>query len=209
MQSLEWVDPQRVALWGFFWSGTQVLEAASLDKRVAAVVSIGPVLDWSLDPKLGPAMMARAIEDRVSRLQGNPPSYIPFYKEEGEHFMIFKAFTELSKEQRTQVAGMVQHAKDQAPRFQDRVTVQTLYRIANWEPFSRYKALGPTPVMLVIPEIDELSAPALQHKTFESFSEPKVLEIAKGKGHFNYWYDANLDELLAKQLGFLKEHLKF
>ncbi|RYP05476.1 hypothetical protein DL765_009825 [Monosporascus sp. GIB2] len=209
LKTFEWIDHTRIALWGFFWSGTQVLEAASVDKRVAAVVSIGPVLDWSLDPELGPRMMALAMKDREGRVQGKPPIYIPFYKEDGESFMIFKAFTVLSREQRTMVSGMVEGAKEQAPRFVDSVTAQTLYRIANWSPFSRFTALGSTPTMLVIPEIDELSDPALQHKTFESFEDPKVLEVAKEKGHFNYWYDADLDQLLAGQLKFLKEYLKF
>lgn len=211
MQTVDGVDPSRIALWGFFWSGTMVLEAASLDKRVAAVAAIGPVLDWTLDPELGPPMMARAMADRAARLRGDPPAYIPFYRATGDNFMIFKAFTELpNTEQKRMLPDMVEALKKQAPdSFDDHVTLQTLYKIANWAPFSRFALLGDTPVLWVIPELDELSAPALQKQTWDGFAEPKALEIAQGRGHFNYWHDADLDQLLAKQLGFLKEFLKF
>jgi pimeloyl-ACP methyl ester carboxylesterase len=210
LQDEGWVDPNRIAIWGFFWSSGIALEAAAFDKRVAAVIAQGLMPDWCLNPPDQPAIVARAVEDRANQLRGNPPDYIPLLNDKGEHLMLFKYLAELTPEQKTNMPAWVHGAKKHAPTFNDRITVQSFYRHAKWKPLHLFASVSPTPVMILTPEDDEIVPPEFQRSIFDSLqSEQKRFEIVKGKGHMNFLANVNLDELLAGQLAFLKDVLKF
>jgi pimeloyl-ACP methyl ester carboxylesterase len=210
LQDEGWVDPNRIAIWGFFWSSGIALEAAAFDKRVAAVIAQGLMPDWCLNPPDQPAIVARAVEDRANQLRGNPPDYIPLLDDKGEHLMLFKYLAELTPEQKHNLPAWVHGAKKHAPTFNDRMTVQSFYRHAKWKPLHLFASVSPTPVMILTPEDDEIVPPELQRSIFDSLqSEQKRFEIVKGRGHMNFLENVNLDELLAGQLAFLKDVLKF
>ncbi len=209
LQDEGWVDPNRIAVWGFFWSSAIALEAAAFDKRVAAVIAQGLMPDWCLNPPDQLAIVARAVEDRANQLRGNAPDYIPLLNDKGEHLMLFKYLAELTPEQKAHLPAWVHGAKKNASTFNDRMTVQSFYRHAKWKPLHLFAAVT-TPVMILTPEFDEIVPPEFQRSIFDSLhSEQKRFEIVKGKGHNNFLANVNLDELLAKQLAFLKDVLKF
>jgi fumagillin biosynthesis transferase len=64
--------------------------------------------------------------------------------------------------------------------------------------------------MILTPEDDEIVPPEFQRSIFDSLqSKQKRFEIVKGRGHMNFLANLNFDELLAGQLAFLKDVLKF
>lgn len=210
LQNEGWVDPNRIAVWGFFYSSGIALEAAAFDKRVAAVIAQGLMPDWSLNPLDQPAIVARAVEDRANQLRGNPPDYIPLLNEKGEHLILLKYLAELTPEQKSGLPAWVYAAKKHAPTFNDRLTVQSFYRHAKWKPLHLFNSVSPTPVMILTPENDEIVPPEFQRSVFDSLQlEQKRFEIVKGRGHMNFLANVNFDELLGGQLAFLKEVMRF
>ncbi|KAI9759117.1 MAG: hypothetical protein M4579_002564 [Chaenotheca gracillima] len=209
LQDGGWVDPERIAIWGFFWSSGIALVAAAFDQRVAAVISQGLMPDWGLNPPDQPAILARAVEDRANQLRGHEPDYIPLLNEQGEHLMLFQYLAEMTPEQKLHMPAWVHNAKKRAPAFNDRLTIQSFYRHAIWKPLPLFASMR-TPVMILTPENDEIVSPAFQRSIFDGLqSEQKRFEIVKDRGHMNFLANVNFDELLAGQLAFLKDVLKF
>lgn len=82
VRRLDWVDPERVALFGSSFSGGHVIRVAADDGRIAAVVSQCPFTDGLASlPKLGLRNIARAtaagLRDQLGALGGRAPHYIP------------------------------------------------------------------------------------------------------------------------------------
>jgi fermentation-respiration switch protein FrsA (DUF1100 family) len=78
----DWVDPDRVALFGTSFSGGHVIAIAAGDPRIAALVSQCPFTDGLATlPKLGVVnaikLTIAGLSDQVRALRGHPPLYIP------------------------------------------------------------------------------------------------------------------------------------
>ena len=71
-RSLPDVDPARVALWGFSFSGGHVVQRAAADRRIAAVLALCPMVDGlarvlSTPPRASAWLTPRALADRLGR----------------------------------------------------------------------------------------------------------------------------------------------
>lgn len=71
-RGLELVDPARIVLWGFSFSGGHVVETALADPRVAAVLALCPMVDGlaralATPPALSAWLTPRALADRLGR----------------------------------------------------------------------------------------------------------------------------------------------
>lgn len=81
-RSLEWADPDRIALFGSSFSGGHVLSVAAGDERIAAVVAQCPFTDGLASlPKLGARNIALSavagLRDLAQSLVRRGPHYIP------------------------------------------------------------------------------------------------------------------------------------
>lgn len=209
LQGDGWVDPNRISVWGFFYSSGIALEAAAFDKRIKAVIAQGLMPEWYLDEDDEKVLVARAIEDRSNQLRGGSPGYIPLLNDKGEHLMFFKYLSKMTPEQKAHLPNWVDGAKKNAPTFRDSLTIQSFYRHAKWKPVNLFSSVSPTPVMILTPENDEIVPPEYQKSIFDSMESPlKRFHIVKGRGHSDF-LSVDLDELLTPQLEFLKEALKF
>jgi pimeloyl-ACP methyl ester carboxylesterase len=79
---LDWVDPDRVALFGSSFSGGHVIAVAARDPRIAALVSQCPFTDGVASlAKLPPANIVKAtiagLADQLGAVARQPPRYIP------------------------------------------------------------------------------------------------------------------------------------
>ena len=209
LQNEGWVDPHRIAIWGFFYSSGIALEAAAFDKRVAAVIAQGLMPEWYLNPDDQDALVTRAVADRANQLRGHPPDYVPLLNEKGEHMLYFKYLANMDPEHQANLPHWVHGAKKLAPTFNDKMTIQSFYRHAKWKPVNLFASISPTPVMILTPENDEIVPPEYQKSIFDSLQSPqKRHQIIKDRGHTNL-LSIDLDMLLTGQLEFLKEVLKF
>src|ERR1700739_1507453 len=79
---LDWVDPERVGLFGSSFAGAHVLAVGAADERVAAIVSQCPFTDGLATlPALGLNTIMKAtvagLRDQVTALRRGAPYYIP------------------------------------------------------------------------------------------------------------------------------------
>ncbi|KAF2763052.1 peptidase S15 [Pseudovirgaria hyperparasitica] len=209
LQNDGWVDPNRIAVWGFFYSSGIALEAAAFDRRIKAVIAQGLMPEWYLDPKDQEDLVARAVEDRANQLRGEPPAYMPLLNEKGEHFLLFNYLAKMTPEQQAHLPNWIVGAKKAASTFRDSLTIQSFYRHAKWKPIHLFASVSPTPVMILTPENDEIVPPEYQKSIYDSLQSPqKRFQIVKDRGHANF-LSVDIDELLTGQLAFLKDVLGF
>jgi fermentation-respiration switch protein FrsA (DUF1100 family) len=81
-RALDWVDPDRIALFGSSFSGGHVIAVAAQDTRVAAIVSQCPFTNPLASlPKMGSANIGKAtvagLRDLVRAARGAEPLYMP------------------------------------------------------------------------------------------------------------------------------------
>lgn len=91
-----------------------------------------------------------------------------------------------------------------ASRYENHTTFQSYYKIKLWQPQGIVRYLRSTPVMMVVPELDQISPPELQIALHNNFPEPKLLHIAPGKGHLNVLSGEDFPALAAMQADFVK-----
>jgi fermentation-respiration switch protein FrsA (DUF1100 family) len=83
--------------------------------------------------------------------------------------------------------------------------LQTWLQVLGFSPLPLVQYLSPTPVMVVIPELDIISPPYQQKELFTSLLEPKQLYNAIRKGHINAVISDGYKDVIMAQLGFFKE----
>jgi len=193
------IDPERIAFYGYSFSAMVALVAAALDKRAAAVISVTPIADYSIRADKRDAVLALAQHDRLSCITGNPPVYIPFVDDEGDNPAGWGERKSVEQFQRFLGSFF----------FTNQTTVQSYYYLAAWQPYGVMPLVSPTPVMMVTPENDDISKPEDQRKLFDIFDEPKEFELVLGKGHMDCQSGEGAEEVLQKQLDFLKKYLEF
>jgi len=71
-RGLEGVDPERIVLWGFSFSGGYAIELAAADPRIAATLALCPLVDGlaralSTPPALSAWLIPRALADQFGR----------------------------------------------------------------------------------------------------------------------------------------------
>jgi pimeloyl-ACP methyl ester carboxylesterase len=84
-RAIEGVDPQRIVLWGFSFSGGHVVESAASDPRVAATIALCPMVDGlarmlATSPLLSAWLVPRAAADQLGR-----HNLVPVTGQPGEH----------------------------------------------------------------------------------------------------------------------------
>ena len=71
-RSLDGIDPERIILWGFSFSGGHVVEIAAADPRIAATLALCPMVDGlaralATPPSLSAWLIPRALADQCGR----------------------------------------------------------------------------------------------------------------------------------------------
>ncbi|KAK2591731.1 hypothetical protein QQS21_010585 [Conoideocrella luteorostrata] len=191
------VDNTKIALWGLCFGGNVTLAAAAFDKRIAAVISVAPLIDSTGLPDRRQPILELAMYDRAGRLAGDDPMYLPYVNEDGS------------------VPNGLQLAAEMMPALErlgipveNRVTAQTYYRALSWNVLNLVEYIAPTPCLMVTPELD-VSCPAKdQLEAYGRMGEPKELDILKGKGHLD-WIFGEVDCILNRQLQFLQTRMDF
>ncbi|KAJ6443719.1 31.7 kDa protein in traX-finO intergenic region [Purpureocillium lavendulum] len=181
LRTLPEVDPDKIIFWGQSFAGCVALCAGALDKRARMVVSICPLLDFELTPEKFPKVLAK--KDGV-----NPAGLgIGADKEEFDY--------------------MVNAKKYGAARHENRTTLQTYYKLIMWQPYGIMKYMHQTPVLMVIPELDQISPPEQQHSLFSTFPGPKKAHVSIGKGHLNVLSGPEFPDLIKMQVDFIQDIL--
>jgi pimeloyl-ACP methyl ester carboxylesterase len=199
---LEGVDPDRIALWGTSYSGGHVVEIASRDPRIAAVISQVPNLDGLAT--LGflirhePARRLRwlsgvIVRDALRGLLRREPLYVKSIGREGEQAAYV---SNESYEQVQQIAG---------PNFRNRFAPRDFLRPPPYRPGKRIEKLA-CRIMLVGAENDTLT-PAEPVKKAAARLGSRCEFVSYPIGHFGAYVEPTLSDSLVRQVAFLTEEL--
>ncbi|CAK3779787.1 peptidase S15 [Lecanosticta acicola] len=189
------VDPAKIVLWGLCFDGNMMLATAATDRRVAAVVALAPMIDVTGDPERREPILELALADRAAQLEGEEPMYLPMIDEDGV----------MPLGQKTGL-GFFSTVEQMNLPVENRVTVQSFMRVANWEIWHLLPKISPTPVIMVTPEKDQVYPMTKQTEAFEMLGEPKEQHVIPGRDHFD-WMFGDMDGVFQKQLDFLAKHL--
>ncbi|KAJ5100195.1 DltD N-terminal domain protein [Penicillium angulare] len=194
------VDPSRIYIWGMSFSAAVALCTAAVDKRIRGVVAVAPLTDFTLTSDKRAKVLARCMQDRASQVAGNEPFYLPTMTSSGENPAGFGSGID-----REQYSKVVEAGKEIARGHVNRTTIQTYYKMIMWQPFSLWEIVTPTPVLFVVPELDQLSPPERQKHHFTKMGEPKKLFVQEGVGHMEITEGSHLPSLVQVMVKFLED----
>jgi fermentation-respiration switch protein FrsA (DUF1100 family) len=198
-RALEWVDADRIALFGSSFSGGHVLAVGARDHRLRAIVSQCPFTDGLATlPKLGVANVVRGavagLRDQLGALVGRAPYYVPVTGEPGS----FAVMT--TPDSKRGIEAMV----PAETRWENRVAARILVRIGLYRP-GRQAARITCPVLVCACDGDAL-APAT--RTAELVSKAPRAEVKRYPfGHFDIYVGEPFEQAVSDQAAFLKRRL--
>ncbi len=174
------VNAEKIGVFGSSYSGGHVICLGALDRRIKAVVCQVPLIDGfanfqAIVPRAAGAGMLKYLEgDRIERYKSGKVNYLPVVAADNNAVLntsdSYKWFTET-------------HQK-KAPRWENRVTVESIEKFIEYSPAVFIARVSPTPFLMMVAENDILTPTDLAINGFESAREPKKLVILPG-GHFD------------------------
>lgn len=198
-RALDWVDPDRVALFGSSFSGGHVIAVGARDPRIAAIVSQCPFTDALASlPKLGPVNMLKGttagLRDLAGALAGRPPHYIPAVGPPGT----FAVMTTPDAE-----PGMLALVPPTSA-WQNKVAARIAVTVATYRP-GRDAAKLRCPALLCICDDDSVAPAAAAVKYAEAAPLGEIKRYATG--HFEIYTGEWFERAVSDQTEFLVRHL--
>jgi fermentation-respiration switch protein FrsA (DUF1100 family) len=180
-QTIPWIDPDRIGIWGTSFSGGHVIEVAAIDRRVRCVVAQVPQISGSLSAQrrtrsdLVPAQLRRFEADRAARFRGGEPAMLPAVSNDPL--------------QPCAMPGQDGHAfftgtQAFAPAWRNAVTLRSAELSRENEPGVHITRISPTPLLMIVAEDDALTATDLCLEAYQRALPPKNLMMVPG-GHFD------------------------
>jgi pimeloyl-ACP methyl ester carboxylesterase len=200
VRALDFVDPNRIALWGYSLGGGHVQALAAGEPGIAAAIGVAPVVNGvrSLAHIAGPShpvrLMSAGLRDAARALRGAEPYRIPAGGPPGSHAVInspdalpgFEAMTPPGSSWRNELCA--------------RTVLAPPYRLA-----AKARRIE-CPILYCIAEQDDVNPPALGIKTAGRAPRGE-LRLYPG-GHFDPFLGETLERMAADQVEFLRRVLE-
>jgi fermentation-respiration switch protein FrsA (DUF1100 family) len=174
------VNADKIGIFGSSYSGGHAICLGALDRRIKAVACQVPLVDGftnfqAIVPRAAGAGMLKFLEaDRIERFKSGKVNYLPVVAEDNNAVLntsdSYKWFTETGK--------------TKAPRWENRVTVESIEKFLEYSPATYIARIAPTPFLMMVAENDILTPTDVAINAFENAREPKKLVILPG-GHFD------------------------
>lgn len=178
--------------------------SAAIDRRPKAIVMVCPLFSY-VQPHKADKAYAMLIKDRVSQLRGNEPySLAPFTTRGDNPIGMGGAGGPGGMEAYNLMKATVESGNR---HFRDRIMLQTYHKLAVFRP-KEYMDMIQAPVMMVIPEMDDISPPEEQKEAFAKIKSPKREYLAKGKGHLDIATGEGSKEMVAATTDFVQAALE-
>jgi fermentation-respiration switch protein FrsA (DUF1100 family) len=198
-RGLEWVDPDRVALFGSSFSGGHVLAVGSRDSRLAAIIAQCPFTDGLATLRtLNTADVLRSTaagaRDQLGALLGRAPYYVPAVAEPGALGMMTTPDSKPGFEALLPADTL----------WENRVAARIMLRVPSYRPGRAAPRIS-CPVLACVCDDDSLTP-----------AEPTVKLVAKAPraeikrypiGHFDIYVGEAWEQAVADQTEFLTRHL--
>jgi dienelactone hydrolase len=198
-RELEWVDPNRVAVFGTSFSGGHVLAVAANDPRVAAVVSQCPFTDsLATLPAIGASHSARltaaGARDLLRAATRRAPYYIPAVGEPGDLAVMTTTDS---------LPGFKQLLPPETT-WENRVAARIGVLIGTYRPGRLATRIG-CPILFCLCDGDSL-APAKRSAKLAA-KAPRAEIKRYPLGHFEIYVGEPFEQAVADQTEFLVRHL--
>lgn len=198
------VDSRKIVLWGISFGAVVSACSAAIDRRPKAIVMVCPLFSY-VQPQKADKAYAMIIKDRVSQLRGNEPHSLAPFTARGDNPIGMGGAggpggLEAYKLMKAAVESGNLH-------FRDRLKLQTYHKLAMFRP-KEYMGMIQAAVMMVIPELDDISPPEEQMEAFEKIKSPKREYLAKGKTHLDIVTGEGSKEIVVVMTDFIKAALE-
>jgi fermentation-respiration switch protein FrsA (DUF1100 family) len=199
-RTIDWVDPNRVALFGTSFSGGHVIEAAVADGRVAAIVAQCPFQDGVATlPRLGAMNVAKltvaGLRDQVGALLGRPPHYVPAVAAPGSLAVMNTPESEPG----------FRRILPTETTWENRVAARIALRVALYRPGRKASRL-PCPGLWCICDADSLVT--AKSALAAAAAAPRGGEVKRYPiGHFAIYVGEDFERAVADQTEFLTRQL--
>ncbi|BAZ23271.1 hypothetical protein NIES4073_41590 [Kalymmatonema gypsitolerans NIES-4073] len=198
------VDPERIGLWGFSYSGGHALHLAAFDPRVKAIVAQMPTVNAFLNSRrlVSPLELHELTkllsQDRIKRYQTSEVSYLPLVAPPGQPSFLATP----------DAFNWVESTKSASEgRWENRISFESIEHCLYYEPVPHLEAIFPTPLCLITGEKDFLSPADLTADVQARAMEPKSLTILKG-GHFDGFQGEGFKIASTTALRWFEKYLK-
>lgn len=178
--------------------------AAAVDRRPRALLMVCPLFSF-IRPERRRATFDKIVKDRISQLNGNDALSLPPFNRIGENIA---GFGGAGGPGGLEAFNLMRAAAESGhPGFRDRITMQTFHKLALARPMELLEMIDPEiPVMVVVPELDDISSPEEQSLAFAKLkSSNKRLHIASGKKHLSILTGEGSEELLHTMHSFFQD----
>ncbi|MCJ1449245.1 MAG: hypothetical protein MMC23_009765 [Stictis urceolatum] len=194
------VDSNEIVLWGMSFGAVISSSCAAVDRRPKAVIMVCPLFTY-VRSGFAEKAFAQVTKDRISQLRGNAPHSVVPFTPRGDNLIGLGGDGGLEIYNLMKAASEIGH-----PGFRNRIAMQTYRKLAMFRPME-YMDMLTMPVMMVIPELDNISPPHEQMKGFQRITSHKREYHASGKGHLNVVTGEGSQELIAATEQFIRNAL--
>lgn len=193
-------DASRIGVWGSSYSGGHVLQLAAWDRRVRCVVAQVPTISGlqSFLRRAGErlhALRADFASDRAARYAGAAPGYRRVIAEAGEAGIYAGADAE----------AFYARARTLACGWDNRVTLRSSELASEYEPGLTIERISPTPLLMLVAELDTVTPTDLALAAYNRAGEPKRLVLLPD-GHFDP-YERHFQRAAQAARDWFVEHL--
>ena len=184
-QTLPFVDPARIGVWGTSFSGGHAIVLGAIDRRVKSVVAQVPTVDGYTTflrrqpPHLIGKMEARFAEERARLLRGEPATLLDLLPQ-GDQPGVFKD---------PEAIAFFNLPASKPPSFKAKMTLLSAERARDYNPVEFVARVSPTPLLMIVADNDTVTGTDLDLAAYERALEPKKLELFPG-AHWSPYVDA-------------------
>lgn len=204
VSALPSVDSRRILLWGMSFGGMVSGCAAAVDRRAKGLVMVCPLFSF-VKPERRRTTFAHCIKDRVSQSKGNEPYSLAPFTPKGDNPAGFGGGGGpggLEAYNLMQAAAKLGH-----PDFRNRIALQSYHKMALARPKELLEMIDGVPVMMIIPELDDISPPEEQEEAFGRLKTPKRMYWAKDAGHLSIMTGPGYTDILQATHEFFEDAL--
>jgi fermentation-respiration switch protein FrsA (DUF1100 family) len=199
-ERLDWVDNQRIALWGTSFCGGHVIDAGIRHPQIAAVIAQAPFVDGvsqilRTPPAIGLRLVVDGIRDELRRMRGKPPLLIPVSAPAGEYAVLADPH----------VWQSIPVVVPEDSTWRNEVAARIALRLAFHRPGLHARHLHCALLVQVLDGETVLSKRAAERAAKRS---PRgELRHYAGLNHFDIYAGEGFERVVADQLSFLEQHV--
>lgn len=197
------VDPSRIALWGYSFSGGHVMALAAEYRDLRAVIAMAPFASGasvarSISPRRAVRLNALALADVTCAALGRPPVYLPLIgADESDALMA-------GDQHERGYLSIVPEEVASSGRWRNRVAARIALRIPFYEPGRKLRKVH-VPILVALGMCDTLAPAQDALRAVAGCSDAEVLKYAAG--HFDFFHGACFEQASSDQVSFLRRHL--